>query len=517
MKYVLTKDRSSLRQIESANKATIVGSFTSSSVEVQAKDAPALGDAVKQVSAYFKNLGSTIFIDYADIPQTLHKFIIGKSGSNIAKLKSSDSFAGRLIDVVFPSESESSDDVILVVKKTSTESEAKEFFETARKMLIESAKTFADFTTKTVNIDPKYHGRLIGSGGATMKQLLGEGNNTVSVKFPKGEDKENASEVQVRGPSKEVASVIDKINKTISEYKHHELMNSFTESVQVPKGVGRKFLQANSGINWLLKTLREDVLKSEREQAKFTEKELASLHQHIRLEMEESATFDLVNVIGLKQLVHLAKPLISQRAQVINETVNVQFNLLSEVSAKARALIDEGDADFKSKIMRRVVGKERRNLKKISEKHSVNMFPVSEKKEAQSPETEEEPQSATPAEARDGIVIKGLKSDVAAAKKEVIEFAENEILNGFSLKFSVPKSTISIVLGKGGSRINEIRGSSNLRIDFDDVEDSEETEVTIEGIKGEALKAKDEILSIVNEIVCFLSVFAFSPSFRPTQ
>jgi predicted PilT family ATPase len=75
-------------------------------------------------------------------------------------------------------------------------------------------------------------------------------------------------------------------------------------------------------------------------------------------------------------------------------------------------------------------------------------------------------------------------------------------LGSYIEKLSIPKNAVPIILGKKGSRIQEIRRGSSLRIDVNDTDgDNETSEVVLEGAKDEVLEVKEKILGIVDEHV----------------
>jgi helix-turn-helix protein len=74
-------------------------------------------------------------------------------------------------------------------------------------------------------------------------------------------------------------------------------------------------------------------------------------------------------------------------------------------------------------------------------------------------------------------------------------------LHAFETSFTVPKAILPFIVGRGGSKINKFKSEYDVRIDISDLEDSEISNITIEGIKSRVLSVKEKIESIVDEHV----------------
>lgn len=131
----------------------------------------------------------------------------------------------------------------------------------------------ADFASLPLSLDQKYHGRIIGSGGTSLKKLLAPYEGAVSVKFPApNASPADASTVIVRGPKDKVGEVVKKLKEMGDEWKHQEIMCSFSEDVKVPKDSAKRILGAqreDGGLSgaWIIRAIKEKVASLEKSHA----------------------------------------------------------------------------------------------------------------------------------------------------------------------------------------------------------------------------------------------------------
>lgn len=166
-----------------------------------------------------------------DFPQQFANHLIGKGGSKIKELR--DKY-----------------DVEIQVENGKVQLKGPKAKASAARSYIESlGKELADETTRRLQVDPKFHGELIGSKGKEIDKLQNRYN--VLIFFPRAEkngkqDEPNtdasgdaakprrqqaADEVQIRGPSKGVSSAYDEL-KGLYDYLKD---NSYTTTVTVQR------------------------------------------------------------------------------------------------------------------------------------------------------------------------------------------------------------------------------------------------------------------------------------------
>ncbi|KAJ3188442.1 hypothetical protein HDU85_005593 [Gaertneriomyces sp. JEL0708] len=524
LRFVYIKERAQLKAIESAHGATILQQKSSEGrpiLELQAKRQDECDAARAELYALVKDWGTTLCFGAVEIPNGLHKYVIGKGGQNITKVKAMKEWEGRLVDVVVPHENDDSDEVIIVVKRvpgmkggiSASDKEASQLIEKVQKELESHASALADLSTQTINIDAKYHGRLIGAQGAALKELLLPYENAVSVKFPKSTEQDAIAPtaVVVRGPKNDVSDVIDKINKQIAEWRHVELMSNFSEVVRTAKGVGKRLVGASGReTRWIVNAVREKIASGEVHKSKINEKELAPANLNLRAEVESLANEDVVTIYGPKTIVALAKPVVQERAQKLADTISEELDLFTSVSSAAQRRLLETGGDIHRRVLRRLIGKEGKGIKRISEKHGIHLQFADRRRSKTSRDEDDEERDVVEADvdekaANPGLLtIKGSRDDVPAAKKELLELVEHEIMHSYVLSSLIAKKHLPYIVGRGGSKVQAMKDEFNVRIDFNDIEgDEENIDCVIEGTKDGCHGAQEQILEIVDEKINF--------------
>jgi hypothetical protein len=406
-------------------------------IEIQGKTKTEPEAARIQLSSLIQEWGSQLFFGVVEIPRGLHRFVVGKGGQNIAKMKAAPVWEGRLVDVTVPNESDDSDEVILVVQRRSLglasapkakapkpghvnqqaveerEAEVQAFAEKVRDEILAVARTQADFTTEVLAVSAKYHGRLIGAGGEKLKELLTGYGDDVSVKFPyvaKGdsgagealssgkksrETNVDPDTVTVRGPKKAVAEIKKKIEGLVAELKHIEVISSFTEFVKVKKGLGKKLMQGagapfslsggsertSNGIGWLIRAVREAIAAApvpHHGKASAGDVTADQAILNLRVEIEEAKTAsgeDVLTIIGPKNAVFHAKKIVADRAVRLADQIVSEVKLFEDITKEARSVLAENSEsdELKRRVLRRLIGKEGRGVKAIMEKHAVHL------------------------------------------------------------------------------------------------------------------------------------------------
>ncbi|KAJ3387886.1 hypothetical protein HDU84_000422 [Entophlyctis sp. JEL0112] len=518
LRFVFTKEQALIKRIESAHSVSIhrltaSGSSASSGdsfvLEIQGKTKAEAEAAKIELSAALRDMARTLYFGHVEIPRGLHRHVVGKGGQNIARMRALEAWGGRLVDVVVHGESASvegtaaEDEVVIVARRQiinpksaaakgksaaalaeEEEEEARAFVEKVRDEILSVSLASAEFTSETIRVDGKFHGRIIGAGGKDLKELLAPYGDEVSVRFPPASgvgiaDKEKKEEngpapattnkkmtiepntIVIRGPKKLVAEVKDILTKTIAELKRIETLASFSDTLKVKKGLGRKLLQGagapvsagsnivnDSGfgggnrdsIGWLIRLVKESLAANPPKQAGDVTHEDTHLIALLKVTVAESTTSsgdDVLTVTGPKNLVLTAKKILADRAVRLASQVTVEVKIFTACSAAARAVLSENAvADLKDRVLRRLIGKGGKNVNALMEKYAVSVqFPESGNKkkrngavkadEAEDDGADVDGDDSTASD--DLVVIKGSPKDVEAAKAEIMKTVENEV------------------------------------------------------------------------------------------
>lgn len=187
---------------------------------------------VEAVSSMLKSQLSVImeenFTMKVPILKNHHRYIIGKGGVNIRKVKEE---TNTRIDL--PSEAADSDLIVITGKKADVD--------LARKKLLAIQAELEDIYEEEISIDPKLHNTLIGAKGRIIRSIIDE-SGSVQVRFPSAD---NPSEkVSIRG---EKADVLKAKEKLLS-MAHEKELESFC--IEIPaKADYHRFLIGKKGSN----------------------------------------------------------------------------------------------------------------------------------------------------------------------------------------------------------------------------------------------------------------------------
>lgn len=163
-----------------------------------------------------------------------HKFVIGKAGANINKIREE---TNTRIDL--PSEGSNSDEIIVTGKK--------ENCEIAKKRIEKIQDDLAAIVEVDIIIPAKFHNSMIGAGGKLI-QSISEECGGVAIKFPPHEAK--SDKVTIRGPKDDVA----KAKTMLVELSNEKQEASFTAEVRA-RPQHHRFLIGRGGAN--IKKIRD--------------------------------------------------------------------------------------------------------------------------------------------------------------------------------------------------------------------------------------------------------------------
>ena len=451
LKYLYTRERNSIKTLETENQLSIMRQAPPSVIlEVQGQSKVNTDTGIKALSSMVSVHGQTLFWSRIDVPQDLHRYIIGKGGQNITKLKTRPDFHGRLVDVIVPHEDKESEPILLVIQRMpfsskeellASDEEARQVVVHMTETLIREATLAADFTTIVVPVDVKFHGRLIGAGGSALKELLGALSETVTMRFPSGSNEKLVDaagkeipkdSVLLKGPTKDVSEIASRVKALVSDWKRLDTLTSFSETVSFESGMAARLFSAKEGtegvlpsssLGWVVRQVREKITATPKI-ASAVEKDTEGIYTgnfHLRLEVSLQGTQESVKVFGPKLLVPLAAEAIRNRAQKILDTVTETFSIFE--SKTIAALLAE-DPSISDRVLRRIIGKEGRSIKKFTEKFGVHL----QFAKAVDATTDEEEGDAVADVGAGQVTLKGFKADVEDAKKELLEMVETEVL-----------------------------------------------------------------------------------------
>jgi len=162
------------------------------------------------------------------IYKQFHKFVIGKGGQNIRKIRDETETRIDLPD------SGSDSDMITITGR-------KEKVALAQERIQKIQSEMADIVSKDIMVPAKIHNMMIGAGGKLIQSIMSECGG-VAIKFPtpnSGSDK-----VTIRGPSEDVEKAV----KLLNELADEKQLSGVTVEVKA-KPEHHKFLIGRQGIH----------------------------------------------------------------------------------------------------------------------------------------------------------------------------------------------------------------------------------------------------------------------------
>lgn len=362
-RYIAARHKASLRQIEQESNANIY--FMDTCLEIHSKTHANTLAAKLALSTFITSLVSSHSLASLTLSAPLHKYVIGKNGANINKIKS---LFPTLLDIIIDT-----DDCIILVVSALPVDHISDY-------IVKTAHDAAEYTAIHLNIPHALHGKVIGAGGARLKEILA-GTDAVTVKFPSTP----SDQVMVKGPLKQVQVALSKINAAVAEIQQLDTENSFSIRVPVVDAIAKQIV----GHAVFGKLLRELSAKFPDVQNVF---------------VKTAIDGDFITVTGREPYVKAAVELIKLRVHEIEKSDCISCNIFDVISDSIKSDLTD---DLRDRVLKRVIGRQGRGVKSLTSKHGVELY--FEK------------------EFTGNVTIKGLKAGVAALKKDLIQLVEHEV------------------------------------------------------------------------------------------
>ncbi|XP_017756079.1 PREDICTED: vigilin isoform X1 [Eufriesea mexicana] len=379
-----------------------------------------------------------------------HKFLIGKNGANIKKIR--ESTGARII---FPTEEDQDKEVITII---------------GRKWAVEKAKAeleaiiseIDNITEGEIRIDPKHHRHFVARRGGVLHRIANECGG-VQISFPRaGVDSDR---VILKGSHECIEAAKQRMLETVQE-----LESRVTEECVIPQKHHRTVMGAK-GRKVQMITSEHDV------QIKFPDRNTYDVHildeQRVAEQMngengevpETVPVCDIIRITGQPENVAAAKQALLDLVPITIE-VEVPFDL-----------------------HRSIIGQKGRDVRELMNTYDVHIM-------------------LSPAEEKlDYIKISGTPSCVENAKQAILDKCkaleaerQDRALKSFELKIEVDPEYHPKIIGRKGAVINKIRSDHDVQINFPRKGDPEEHIITITGYEKNACTARDDIMKIVNEL-----------------
>lgn len=386
-----------------------------------------------------------------------HRFLIGKGGSKIKKIR--ENFSD--VRILFPRETDTDKETIHLVGKKEDVAHVKKQLEAMIAELNETVEIKMD-------VDPKHHRHFVIRGAAVLRDIQ-EQNGGVTISFPRAGSQD--TKVSIKGSKQCVESAKARIEEIAAD-----LDAQVTMQVHVPAQHHRSLL-SNRGQKI------QDICAKYNVQIKFPDRRLrdeAAEHPEEVSENGEPSPLDLITLSGRDVRCEEAKQALLALVP-ISKTVHVAFE-------HHRYLIGRGGETVRS----------------LMQAHDVNIAIPHE-------DTNSEEITVTGTE-------ENVDSAVADILKRVGEFeeaTEDRKLRSFKLTVEIPAEYHTRLIGARGKVVNELRAKHDVQIAFPRGDDPQNV-ITITGYEANCEACKSEMETMVGEVQSlFTQEINLDASFHP--
>ncbi|KAF5098147.1 hypothetical protein DV451_003503 [Geotrichum candidum] len=445
------------KEVETSNSVivTVNSSPSEVSVVITGKDADNVTVARKQIINLVNSIPPEKVLVISDIEPFFLKYLSPKS-KLAAAIKEQDS-----VEIYTPADNEDSRDIIFVYQENDDENDfapaphqIKEKLNTANALLNDIRNNQKDIVSKVLDIPVENHKFILGPNGTTLNAILkgGDGDSFVSVQLGNEVAPEDSSvkltpsSVYIRGLSSEVARVVKEIEEVIEQAKNYEVLSSYTTDFQFPAEHVNKLI-GKGGAN--LTKIREEF--------------------GVKIDVDEKGNGV---VKGIKKNADEAKVRILNLGRRLADEVSLRVKVPNEYHAT-------------------IIGTGGKFVKRLEEKYDVHIrFPRNNDSNEEKADKNE-------------VLIRGPSRGAAKAQEEILELLQYEIDNSHSQVVNVPAGSLSRIIGRNGEYINDIKDTTNTRIDVPNQSengDAATVPITITGTKTGVKHAVERIQEIVKEI-----------------
>ncbi|XP_068449326.1 high density lipoprotein binding protein a isoform X2 [Clinocottus analis] len=383
-----------------------------------------------------------------------HKFLIGKGGGNIRKVR--DSTGARII---FPTAEDKDQELITVV---GTEEAVRD----AQKELEELIKSLDNVVEDNMIVDPKHHRYFVARRGQVLRDLADEYGG-VMVSFPRtGTQSEKVTlkgaKECVEAAKKRMLEIVEDLDAQVTI--ECVITQKFHRSIMGPKG--SRIQQITRDHNVQIKFPEREDPQAPPAEAPIQENGEADAGE-VKEPVDPNAPkkCDVIVISGRKERCEAAVEALKALVPVTIE-VDVPFDL-----------------------HRYIIGQKGSGIRKMMDEFEVNI------------------QVPAPEQQSDKISISGLANHLDRAKeglldrvKELQADQEDRALRSFKLTITVDPKYHPKIIGRKGAIITTIRTEHDVNIQFPDKNDENQDQITITGYELKAIAARDAIQAIVDEL-----------------
>nr|XP_057928790.1 high density lipoprotein binding protein a isoform X2 [Doryrhamphus excisus] len=382
-----------------------------------------------------------------------HKFLIGKGGGNIRKVR--DSTGARII---FPTAEDKDQELITVI---GTEEAVRD----AQKELEELIKSLDNVIEDTMSVDPKHHRHFVARRGQVLRDLADEYGG-VMVSFPRTGTQ--SDKVTLKGAKECVEAAKKRMQEIVEDLDAQvtiecTIPQKFHRSIMGPKG---------SQIQQITRDHNVHIKFPEREDPQEVIQENGEANGEVKEAVDPNAPkkCDVIVISGRQERCEAAAEALKALVPVTIE-VEVPFEL-----------------------HRYIIGQKGSGIRKMMDEFEVNI------------------QVPAPEQQSDKIAITGLANHLERAREGLMERVkelqveqEDRALRSFKLTITVDPKYHPKIIGRKGASITGIRTKHDVNIQFPEKNDENQDQITITGYEHKAIAARDAIKAFVDELEDMIS------------
>uniref|UniRef100_A0A0K0FBP1 Dodeca-satellite-binding protein 1 (inferred by orthology to a D. melanogaster protein) n=1 Tax=Strongyloides venezuelensis TaxID=75913 RepID=A0A0K0FBP1_STRVS len=164
-----------------------------------------VGNAEKLVDELLNTLNEQTEESSVKAQSSFHKFLIGKAGSKVKKIRETYS----TVRILFPDEKDEKSDIIQIVGK-------KDEVQAVKKLLEQQIEELKQTVEDTIDVDRVYHKHFVSRGSEVLKEIQ-TSNGNVQIYFPKISEQSNT--VTLKGSKDCVESAKARIEEIVEDLK----------------------------------------------------------------------------------------------------------------------------------------------------------------------------------------------------------------------------------------------------------------------------------------------------------
>uniref|UniRef100_A0A9J2PCM1 K Homology domain-containing protein n=1 Tax=Ascaris lumbricoides TaxID=6252 RepID=A0A9J2PCM1_ASCLU len=422
--------------------------------------------AEKMLLALAKDRELSSFEDSVKAKSEFHRFLIGRGGGNIKKIR--EKYPD--VRILFPRETDTDDETIHLLGK-------KEEVAVVKKQLESMISELNETVEMKMDVDPKYHRHFVMRGAAVLREIQ-EQNGGVIISFPRAGSYE--SKVTIKGIKQCVESAKARIEEIVED-----LAAQVTIQVEIPS-IHHRALLSNRGQKV------QDICTKYNVQIKFPDRRLREEAE--RLEHE-----------GAGDVEHTGEPspldmiVLSGRDTKCEEAKQALLALVP-ITKKARVVL----VHVAYEHHRYLIGRSGETVRSLMQAHDVNISIPHQDKHL------------------DEITVTGQAENVEEVVADILkmvtkleESAEDRKLRSFKLSVDIPQEYHTRLIGFRGRVVNELQAKHNVEIAFPRGEDPPNT-IVLTGYEKNCEACKEEMEAMVGEVQSlFTQEISLDASFHP--